>query len=299
MEHIINALDVSNNINIIGNNNDVQVLQKVLKKYDSITVNSNYISYTSSSNLEEIPYNDNNNNNNTTTSSSSLLKNSNFLRLKNNSDNFEYIGLSNNQGRILKILPLLYNDLCIRVDSVLAFAETVDLIEDKALQNVINTHFNTTQQHVNLHFKMKTTMNNTFCVVKGKNDKPLNNMQCDNDNDIKEGVIALKRDYMYLTCNGGVIEKRLGDNEQIVIMKSGLLAFEKSVTFYDVDNKKVTYVNKVEDIIIEGPGLVIFHTYNRMNKTMPKGMVVSLIITFVMLVSFEFITHMMMNLPVE
>ena len=298
MEHIINALDISNNINIIGNNNDVQVLQKVLKKYDSITVNSNYISYTSSSNLEEIPYNDNKNNNNTTTTSS-LLKNSNFLRLKNNSDNFEYIGLSNNQGRILKILPLLYNDLCIRVDSVLAFAETVDLIEDKALQNVINTHFNNTQQHVNLHFKMKTTMNNTFCVVKGKNDKPLNNMQCDNNNDIKEGTIALKRDYMYLTCNGGVIEKRLGDNEQIVIMKSGLLAFEKSVTFYDVDNKKVTYVNKVEDIIVEGPGLVIFHTYNRMNKTMPKGMVVSLIITFVMLVLFEFITHMMMNLPVE
>ena len=227
-----------------------------------------------------------------------LLKNANFLRLKNNSDNFEYIGLSNNQGRILKILPLLYNDLCIRVDSVLAFAETVDLIEDKCLQKVINAHFNVHNHHVNLNFKMKTNVS-TFCVVKGKNEKPLNTMQCDSRNDIKEGTVALKRDYLYLTCNGGVIEKRLGDNEQIVIMKSGLLAFEKSVSFYEVDNKKVTYVNKVEDIIVEGPGLVIFHTFNRMNKAMPKGMIVSLIITFVMLALFEFITHMMMNLPIE
>ena len=39
----------------------------------------------------------------------------------------------------------------------------------------------------------------------------------------------LEFDYLYLASKKILIEKRLGENEQIIILKNGLVAFEKSV----------------------------------------------------------------------
>lgn len=303
MEHIVNSLDLSSNINIIGDNE--QILQKVLKKYDSVTVNANYISYVSSSNLEEIPYNDQNSfysKNITADDNQCILKNQNFLRLKNNEDNFEYIGLYK-QGKIIKISPLLYNDLFVRVDTILAFSDGVDLIEDKSQQKKLNTHFN---PPMNIGFSIIKPMNNSFCLIKGKYDKSSSQFRSNNEEDVKEGVLALMKDYVYLSCGGGLVEKRLGENEQIVIMKNGLIAFEKSVSFYKMSanqnqtpNKHVNYINSIEDIIVEGPGLVMFHTCDRMNKTVHKGMFKSLVVTFVIMAFIELITRIVIRFPIE
>lgn len=300
MEQLINSLDASSNINIIGTTD--QILQKVLKKYDTITVNSNYLTYTSTSSLEETPYNDTSSPNARTISPDPILKSSPFIRLKNPEDQFHYIALSK-PGKIIKISPLLYTDLFVRVDSILAFSDTIDLIEDSSHQKKINTHFSPS---LNIGFNMMKPMNNHFCLVKGKYDKRGSDIISDSESDVREGVFALMRDYLFLASGGVLVEKRLGENEQVVIMKNGLIAFEKSVSFYKMSanqnqtpNKHVNYINSIEDIIVEGPGLVVFSTYDRMNKTVPKGMFNSIVVMFVVLALMELVMRVVVRIPNE
>ena len=55
MEKVLNSTnDNTQSISIYGDNN--QVFQIVLKTNDTVMVNSNYIAYTSSPTLEEVPY---------------------------------------------------------------------------------------------------------------------------------------------------------------------------------------------------------------------------------------------------
>ena len=60
-------------------------------------------------------------------------------------------------------------------------------------------------------------------------------------------------------------------------MKYGLIAFEKSVTFFKINNNNKThYFNSNEDIIVEGPGLIIFESVERKGKDR-KGLWLALV----------------------
>lgn len=129
MEQLTSSLEFNNSASILGEKD--QVLQIVLKRNDSIVVKRMNISYFSTTNLEEIVYHKVNiilkemqaNFKNL------RVKDMNLVRLKNVNNDFEYIGLHTG-GKIMKIQPILYSELCVRYDCVLAFSDSIDLIED-------------------------------------------------------------------------------------------------------------------------------------------------------------------------
>ena len=82
-----------------------------------------------------------------------------------------------------------------------------------------------------------------------------------------------------------LIEKRLGENETMAIMANGLVAFEQSITFNNIrkTEKNNKYVNNLNDIIVEGPGLIIFELAERkMPMSNPMGNRVFIILTVVL-----------------
>ena len=133
MESVLSSSFELPNISIIGN--EIQVLQIILKYYESLVVNSHYISYASSTQLEGTQYNKINNL--ISNSNESKAKNENYIRLKNKNNNIEYIGLSH-LGKIIKINPILYNNLIVREDCILCFNETLNILEDKEVNKRIN-----------------------------------------------------------------------------------------------------------------------------------------------------------------
>ena len=101
------------------------------------------------------------------------------------------------------------------------------------------------------------------------------NLNDEEENNNNLNLIELKsylNDFIYISgSENSIVEKRLGNNEQIIINKEGLIAFEKSVNFFEIDdnnnnnNNKITYLNNEQNILIEGPGLIIFETSMNLN----------------------------------
>ena len=258
-------------ISILGDTN--QVLQVALKPDSSVMINTKYLVYASSPSLEEVPYHEVN----------SLLpfnefihlkfkkyKNNQLVRLKNISSGFEYIGVSKG-GKIMKINPFFYHNLYVRIDSLIAFSYLVDLCEDPEYNKIINTHFRTINMRLGktpylCEYAMicpKAKKDNKNEIV----DKVFNTKKDGESGKITFDLASIKNDYLYLSSDKIMIEKRLGEHEQIVIMKYGLIAFEKSVSFFKVpNNNKNNYFNNNEDIIVEGPGLIIFESVERKGK---------------------------------
>ena len=89
-----------------------------------------------------------------------------------------------------------------------------------------------------------------------------------------------------------MIEKRLGGNEQIIIMKSHLIAFEKTVTFSKIiknDDKKLTYINTENEIICEGPGLIIFELGEKKQTLFKTQKLIVIIIIIIALYILEYL----------
>ena len=288
MEKIF-SLNLNNNINISTIDN--KILQILLKTNDKIIVNSKYITYASSSNLTENIYNDENNFINkllkkTKKSKSEKLEkitNSLFLELKNKNDNFEYLGLSKG-GKIIKILPILYNNLFINIENILAFNFNIDLFNDEKLNEKISKFFGKKliflrQDNFNVRFinpNLSSFIKNKQFVLVKLNIPLLNNINLNEEDEINNEleIKSYLNDFIYISgSENSIIEKRLGNNEQIIINKEGLIAFEKSVNFYEIDdnlnnnnnNNKISYLNNEQNILIEGPGLIIFETSTNLN----------------------------------
>lgn len=288
MEKIF-SLNLNNNINISTIDN--KILQILLKTNDKIIVNSKYITYASSSNLTENIYNDENNFINkllkkTKKSKSEKLEkitNSLFLELKNKNDNFEYLGLSKG-GKIIKILPILYNNLFINIDNILAFNFNIDLFNDEKLNEKISKFFGKKliflrQDNFNVRFinpNLSSFIKNKQFVLVKLNIPLLNNINLNEEDEINNEleIKSYLNDFIYISgSENSIIEKRLGNNEQIIINKEGLIAFEKSVNFYEIDdnlnnnnnNNKISYLNNEQNVLIEGPGLIIFETSTNLN----------------------------------
>lgn len=271
MENFISSSFEFPSINVIGDG--IQSLQVVLKKNESLIINSQYLSYVSSMNLQETQYNKINNL--IPNSNDNKANNTNYIRLKNINNTIEYIGLSH-LGKIIKINPLLYKDLMIREDCILCFNESLNLIND----NEINK-------------KIKENIND-FSIIDIKNLKRnyyLLNRKIQKKNELDNLVLdinSLMKDFLYISSNKNLIEKRLGVNEQIIIMKNQLIAFENSITFSKIiksqDNKS-TYVNFEIDLICDGPGLLIYELNERKNIPFKMQTLLSLLI-IIILISF-------------
>lgn len=282
-------LDSLNKITIIGK--ESQIIHIILKKNEKINLNKSYISYASSENLEEVIYKNVDSlirpTFNVSNSVQPLKKIDNpvFVRLKNKENNIEYIGLSKG-GKIMKISPVLYSHLYVRTDNILAFNEGIELLKDTEIDN----KFNKLMPRPNLQFGFKDFVDkylfnkNEFCLVKTK----LEGLSLLN-------ITSYISDFIYISGKNTLMEKRLGENESMIIMGNSLVAFEHSITFSniaktDTNNK---YVNKINDIIVEGPGLVIFEiTERKMPINYPKGYMILLpILLFLLEIIAQLIFH--------
>ena len=256
---------------VVGNN--IQSLQIVLKYYEGLIINSQYLTYVSSNLLEETQYSKINNLINSYNQKANC---NNYIRLKNKNNSIEYIGLTH-LGKIIKINPLLYNDLIIREDSILCFNETLNLIEDDEIKKRINDSVNN-QSFFNLMFQKK----NFYLLKKSQSEKE----------NLLSDIKSLLKDFIYISSNKNIMEKRLGENEEIIIMKNELLVFEKTITFSNLiktERNQSTYVNLENDLICEGPGLIIFELNERKEKPIKFSKLMILSIIIILLYILEFI----------
>ena len=256
---------------VVGNN--IHSLQIVLKYYECLIINSQYLTYVSSNLLEETQYSKINNLINSYNKKANC---NNYIRLKNKNNSIEYIGLTH-LGKIIKINPLLYNDLIIREDSILCFNETLNLIEDDEIKKRINDSVNN-QSFFNLMFQKK----NFYLLKKSQSEKE----------NLLSDIKSLLKDFIYISSNKNIMEKRLGENEEIIIMKNELIVFEKSITFSNIiktERNQSTYVNLENDLICEGPGLIIFELNERKEKTIKFSKLMNLSIIIILLYILEFI----------
>ena len=249
--------EMTSTIKIIGT--ESQTLHIILKKNEKININKNYILYASSEDLDEIVYKnvDSLIRQNTQSSKDQPLKkveNESIVRLKNKENNIEYIGLSKG-GKILKITPILYSNLYVKMENILAFNDGIELLKDKD----IDLKMNKLIQRNNIQFGLKDLMDmylfnkSEFCLVKSKLSS---NSQIPKDPESLSllNISSYINDFAYISGKKNLIEKRLGENETMAIMANSLVAFEQSITFNNIrkTEKNNKYVNNSNDIIVEG-----------------------------------------------
>ena len=280
--------EMTSTIKIIGT--ESQTLHIILKKNEKININKNYILYASSEDLDEIVYKnvDSLIRQNTQSSKDQPLKkveNESIVRLKNKENNIEYIGLSKG-GKILKITPILYSNLYVKMENILAFNDGIELLKDKD----IDLKMSKLIQRNNIQFGLKDLMDmylfnkSEFCLVKSKLSS---NSQIPKDPESLSllNISSYINDFAYISGKKNLIEKRLGENETMAIMANSLVAFEQSITFNNIrkTEKNNKYVNNLNDIIVEGPGLIIFELAERkMPMSNPMGNRIFIILTVVL-----------------
>ena len=299
-------LDIFNTINITGS--DSQTIHLILKRNEKINVNKNYISYSSSDNLDEIIYSKVDSlfrqnysrsifslRNDTDTDNNKLKKVSNesVIRLKNKNNNIEYLGLSKG-GKIMKITPILYNNLYIKIENILAFNDGVELLSDMEMEQKIN---GLNQQNNVVSDMIDSFLFNRseYCLVRSK-------LKINKNSFVNEEKLSLLNlssyvnDFVYISGYRNLMEKRLGENESMVLMSRSIVAFEQTITFSHIksDNKiNNKYVNSLNDIIVEGPGLIIFELTERriiLSKNNNKIFIISFVLLF-----FEIIAHLIVH----
>ena len=99
---------------------------------------------------------------------------------------------------------------------------------------------------------------------------------------------------VFISGKNNLYEKRLGEGESMILLGESLLAFEGSISFRPIKEKKENnkYVNKLNDIIIDGPGLIIFEPCQRiipMVNNKKYGLIAIIIIILILQVIFHLI----------
>ena len=290
--------EVANTIKIIGT--ESQIINIILKKNEKININKNYIIYASSENIDEIVYKNVDiligQGRHVSFKDEALKKieNESIVRLKNKENNIEYVGLSKG-GKIMKLTPLLYTNLYIRIENILAFNDGVEILKDKDMDQKLNKLI----QRNNYQFGFKDLIEmylfnkSEYCLIKSRLNTTYYKFE-DNETLSLLNLSSYINDFIYISGKRNLIEKRLGESETMIIMANSLIAFEHTVTFNTigkVNNKNNKYVNNLNDIIVEGPGLIIFELGERkVPMSNPMGNRIFIIMTIVLFI-IEIITQ--------
>ena len=290
--------EVANTIKIIGT--ESQIINIILKKNEKININKNYIIYASSENIDEIVYKNVDiligQGRHVSFKDEALKKieNESIVRLKNKENNIEYVGLSKG-GKIMKLTPLLYTNLYIRIENILAFNDGIEILKDKDMDQKLNvlTQRNNFQFGIKDLIEMYLFNKSEYCLIKSRLNTTYYKFG-DNETLSLLNLSSYINDFVYISGKRNLIEKRLGESETMVIMANSLIAFEQTVTFNTIrkdNNKNNKYVNNLNDIIVEGPGLIIFELGERkVPMSNPMGNRIFIIMTIVLFI-IEIITQ--------
>jgi uncharacterized protein (AIM24 family) len=288
---------------IIGH--ESQTIQIILHKNEKININREHLQSASSQDLKENIYKNtdcisisNDESNKDLKKVSSPL----IINLKNMNSNFEYICLSNG-GKIMKIIPSFYNNLYIRLDCILAFNNGIDIYSDIKIDDEMNlilknNIFN--QNNVKYLLKNNNFLNiveakKQFCLVKTK----LNNeIEINNFENLANSFIYSKNnlinDMIFISGKNNLYEKRLGEGESMIILGSSLVGFEGTISFRPIKNKDTNnkYVNQLNDIIVDGPGLIIFEYNQRIVPITKNSKTLGFMILIVLIFIIEIVFHL-------
>ena len=288
---------------IIGE--ESQTIQIILNKNEKININKKYLISASSEDITENLYK--NVDFITLPGAERVNKdlqkvdNPQIVNLKNKNANIEYVSLSRG-GKIMKIMPSFYNDLYIRLDSLLAFNNGIELYTDRKIDE--DTKFFRYKYLIpNYIHKLSRTnllLNNydnqrQFCLIKTKLNNEFEENNFDNlVNSFLFNKTNLINDMVFISGKNNLYEKRLGEGESMILLGESLLAFEGSISFRPIKEKKENnkYVNKLNDIIIDGPGLIIFEPCQRiipMVNNKKYGLIAIIIIILILQVIFHLI----------
>jgi hypothetical protein len=288
---------------IIGE--ESQTIQIILNKNEKININKKYLISASSEDITENLYK--NVDFITLPGSERVNKdlqkvdNPQIVNLKNKNANIEYVSLSRG-GKIMKIMPSFYNDLYIRLDSLLAFNNGIELYTDRKIDE--DTKFFRYKYLIpNYIHKLSRTnllLNNydnqrQFCLIKTKLNNEFEENNFDNlVNSFLFNKTNLINDMVFISGKNNLYEKRLGEGESMILLGESLLAFEGSISFRPIKEKKENnkYVNKLNDIIIDGPGMIIFEPCERiipMVNNKKYGLIAIIIIILILQVIFHLI----------
>lgn len=264
---------------IIGE--ESQTIHIVLNKNEKININKKYLLSASSQDLKENLYKNTDvliaiNSKKDINKDLKKVEDPQIVNLKNINSNFEYISLGKG-GKIMKIMPSFYDNLYIKLDNLLAFNNGIELYSDKKLDDEIHKFFPNTDNiilrenfnllNINANHLLLNKLNNQnqnkFCLIKTKLKNEIDEKNYEN---LASSFLFQKsnliNDMVFISGKRNLFEKRLGEGESFVILKKSLIGFEGSISFRQItskDNNK--YVNDLNDIVIDGPGLIIFE-YN-------------------------------------
>ena len=297
-----------NSYSIIGK--DSQTIHITLHKNEKININKKYLISTSSQELSERIYknidsimqnlgeNENKNKNITKVDSPFIVN------LKNKNSNIEYLSLSRG-GKIMKIMPCFYNNLYLRLDSLLAFNNGIDLYTDKKIDEEINTTFpfNTLYLQNNIKYFIKNNpieknieLRYKFCLVKTK----LNNeIETNNFDSLANSFLFNKsnliNDMIFISGKNKLLEKRLGEGESMILLAQSLIGFEGSISFRQVKDKNgiSKYTNSLNDIYVDGPGLILFEPCERLIPIINNSKIYTLIGLTILFIILQLIFQFM------
>ena len=293
---------------IIGE--ESQTIHIILHKNDKININKNYLISASSEELNENLYKNVDyiiipDSKRILNKDLEKVNNPAIVNLKNSNGNNEYITLSNG-GKIMKIIPSLYNNLYIRLDCLLAFNNGIELYTDKKVDKEINklfpnnflalnrrTFLNRNNPFIN-NFETKRK----FCLIKTK----LNNeIKENNFNNLANSFLYDKNnsvnDMVFISGKKNLFEKRLGEGETMVLLGQSLVAFEGSISFRTIKSKNMDfkYVNELNDIIIDGPGLIIFEQCERFTRSNKNKKYIIFTIAFILILFQIFFNYIVLK----
>ena len=227
------------------------------------------------------------------------LDNQTIINLKNIGTKIEYISLSKG-GKIMIINPSFYNNLYVKLDSLLAFNNGIELFFDKWKNRIFDTFFFYKRLISYDNLRRNLYINDTQSELQFYLIKPKIKLNFENTN--FQGLSSLIfyknntiNDLLFLSGENSLFEKRLGEGESFVLNTNSLIAFEGSVTF-DLISKKTNYVNMNNHIKVTGPGLIIFEYgkkifYDSNNKRRKIILIFSIISIFFHLLAYFALIH--------
>ena len=299
----------TDSFSIIGS--ESQSIQIILHKNEKMNINKKYLISSSSNELREIVYNKMNqifsekSNGNSNNQNLKRVDSPSIINLKNTQANIEYICLSKG-GKIMIINPNLYYNLYIKLDSILAFNNGIELYTDKKTRK-LNTLFfyrnilrrNNFRRNI-FQENNDQVENDQFCLIKAKVKTSIEEDNLQNLSSLiftKNNIIT---DLIFISGKSSLFEKRLGEGESMILNNTSLIAFEGSITLEMLPLKRNNYkkyVNPFNYLIIKGPGLIIFEPSQQIIPIMnnKKRRLIIVVITF-LIIFFNILIHIVLSL---
>ena len=132
-------------------------------------------------------------------------------------------------------------------------------------------------QEVDVARIIRLTVNSFEPIIRKRKLQILNEIEDNNFDSLANSFLFNKsnliNDMIFISGRSKILEKRLGEGESMVLLAQSLIGFEGSISFRQVKDKNGLnkYVNSLNDIYVDGPGLIFFEPFERLVPIINKS----------------------------